>query len=145
MVGDGESGEGAIWEALNFASYYNLGNLCVIFDINRLSQTGPTPLAHDIETYQMRLQAFGWYTIVVDGHNVKHLVKAFDHVRTVKGKPTAILAKTFKGRNFPDIEDQDNWHGKPLGDKTKAVLEVLSYIQGIHFQNFPLREKNWKG
>lgn len=125
MVGDGESAEGAIWEALNFASYYNLSNLCAIFDINRLGQNGPTPLAHDMEIYQMRLESFGWHAIVVDGHCVRELVKAFDHAKTIKCKPTAILAKTYKGKDFPDIEDKENWHGKTLGDRTQTVLQVF--------------------
>lgn len=126
LIGDGESAEGAVWESLSFASYYNLTNLCAIFDINRQGQTGPTALGHDLEAYQQRIATFGWATIVVDGHNVKQLVKAFDLARTIRDKPTAIIAKTFKGYNFPEIEDQLNWHGKPLGDKTQPVLQVQS-------------------
>ncbi|XP_017782195.1 PREDICTED: transketolase-like protein 2 isoform X2 [Nicrophorus vespilloides] len=125
LVGDGESAEGSIWESLHFASYYNLDNLCVIFDVNRLGQSEPTSLAHDVETYRKRLDAFGFNTIVVDGHNIDELVKAFHTSTTTKNKPTAIVAKTFKGKNFPKIEDVENWHGKPLGAESERVLQHL--------------------
>ena len=75
LVGDGESAEGSIWEGLHFASYYKLDNLCVIFDINRLGQSEPTSLQHDMETYRKRLDAFGFNSLVVDGHDVEELVK----------------------------------------------------------------------
>lgn len=75
MLGDGESAEGSVWEALNFASFYNLDNLVVIFDINRLGQSGPTSLSHDMETYRQRCQSFGLNAIVVDGHDVEELTK----------------------------------------------------------------------
>lgn len=124
LVGDGESAEGSIWESIHFASHYNLDNLCVVFDVNRLGQSEPTSLAHNTETYRKRLEAFGFNSIVVDGHDIEELVKAFHVAATVKDKPTAIVAKTFKGRNFPKIEDMENWHGKPLGDQTERVIQV---------------------
>jgi len=77
LLGDGESAEGSVWEALNFASVYNLDNLVVIFDINRLGQSGPTPLQHDMEVYRQRLTAFGLNAIVVDGHDIEELTKVF--------------------------------------------------------------------
>lgn len=75
LVGDGESAEGSIWEALHFASYYKLDNLCVLFDINRLGQSEPTSLQHNMEVYRKRLEAFGFNALVVDGHDVEELVK----------------------------------------------------------------------
>ena len=125
MVGDGESAEGSIWESIHFSSHYKLSNLCVIFDVNRLGQSEPTSLAHDVDTYRKRLEAFGFNAIVVDGHNIDELVKAFYIASTTLEKPTALIAKTFKGKNFPQIEDLENWHGKPLGDKTDQVVEHL--------------------
>ena len=128
LIGDGESMEGNIWEALNFAGFYKLDNLCAIFDINRLGQSDPAPLQHDMEQYRKRLQSFGFNTVVVDGHDVVELCKAFHTAETTKDMPTAILMKTFKGKDFPEIEDQMNWHGKPLGDKTEAVIEHLASL-----------------
>lgn len=128
LVGDGESAEGSIWEGLHFSSHYNLDNLCVIFDINRLGQSEPTSLQHNMEVYRKRLDAFGFNALVVDGHDVEELAKAFYEAASTKGKPTAILAKTFKGKNFPNIEDTDNWHGKPLGEQTQTVI---SHLEGL--------------
>ncbi|XP_967219.2 transketolase-like protein 2 isoform X1 [Tribolium castaneum] len=128
LVGDGESAEGSIWESLHFATYYKLDNLCVIFDVNRLGQSEPTSLGHDIDTYRKRLEAFGFNVVAVDGHDVEELVKAFHVSCNTKGKPTAIIAKTFKGKNFPKIEDLENWHGKPLGDQADRVLQHLKSL-----------------
>jgi len=128
LMGDGESMEGNVWEALNFAGVYRLDNLCAIIDINRLGQSDPAPLGHDMDQYRRRLNSFGFNTVVVDGHDVEELCKAFHTAETTKGMPTAILCKTFKGRDFPDIEDQMNWHGKPLGDKAESVLAHLTSL-----------------
>ncbi|XP_014475838.1 PREDICTED: transketolase-like protein 2 isoform X2 [Dinoponera quadriceps] len=126
LIGDGEAAEGSIWEALHFSSYYKLDNLCAIFDINRLGQSEATSLQHNMEVYRKRLEAFGFNALVVDGHDVEELAKAFHEAQNIKGRPTAILAKTFKGKNFPEIENLDNWHGKPLGGKANEVIQHLN-------------------
>lgn len=136
LVGDGESAEGSIWESLHFAGYYKLDNLCVILDINRLGQSQETSLGHDVENYRRRLDAFGLQTIIVDGHDVEELVKAFHTAANTKGKPTAIVAKTFKGKNFPKIEDLDNWHGKPLGTEADRVV---AYVKSLIKNSGPLQ------
>lgn len=125
LVGDGESAEGSVWEALHFASHYNLTNLCVIFDINRLGQSDPTSLQHDMETYRKRLDAFGFNPIVIDGHDVEELAKAFHEASSTKSRPTAILCKTLKGKYFPEIEDIVTWHGQALGAKADNVIKHL--------------------
>jgi len=129
LVGDGESAEGSIWEAMNFAGHYKLDNLCIIFDVNRLGQSEATCLQHDLETYRKRADAFGANAVVVDGHDVDELTKAFSEAAKCKGKPTAIIAKTYKGRDFTNlIEDLDNWHGKPLGDNGAKVIEHIKSL-----------------
>lgn len=128
LLGDGESMEGSVWEALHFAGFYKLDNLCAIIDVNRLGQSDPAPLQHDMETYRKRIQAFGVNAIVVDGHDVEELCKAFHEAETIKGMPTCILAKTFKGKDFPDVENVLNWHGKPLGAK---AAEVIAHLEGL--------------
>nr|CAI5855580.1 unnamed protein product [Callosobruchus analis] len=128
LVGDGESAEGSIWESVHFASHYKLDNLITIFDVNRLGQSEETSLGHDVETYRKRLEAFGMNAIVVDGHDVEELAKAFHAATTTQGKPTAIVAKTFKGKNFPKIENLDNWHGKPLGDQADRVIQHVKSL-----------------
>jgi len=128
LMGDGESMEGNIWEALNFAGFYKLDNLCAIIDCNRLGQSEPAPLQHDMETYKKRLTSFGFNAIVVDGHDVEELCKAFHEAEQTTGMPTCILAKTFKGKDFPNIENLLNWHGKALGDKTNDMIAHLETL-----------------
>jgi len=125
LMGDGESMEGNVWEAINFAGFYKLDNLCAIIDVNRLGQSDPAPLQHDMEQYKARMVSFGFHAIVVDGHDVEELLKAFAEAAATKGKPTMILAKTYKGRDFPEMEDKMNWHGKALGAKSAEVVEHL--------------------
>ncbi|XP_067615806.1 transketolase-like protein 2 [Eurosta solidaginis] len=137
LVGDGESAEGSIWESLHFAAYYKLDNLCVIFDVNRLGQSEPTSLQHHMDVYRKRLDAFGFNALVVDGHDVEELCKAFYEAATTKNKPTAIIAKTFKGKFFPNIEDLENWHGKPLGDKANEVIKHLEGLMVNDTTNIP--------
>ncbi|XP_072102460.1 transketolase-like protein 2 [Mobula birostris] len=133
LIGDGEASEGAIWEAMGFASFYQLDNLVAIFDVNRLGQSEPAPLAHQVEVFHKRCEAFGWNTHVVDGHDVEQLLRALGPEGTVPGRPTAIVAKTYKGRGIKGVEDMENWHGKPIPkDRAKAVIEdIQSQIQGL--------------
>ncbi|XP_023239103.1 transketolase-like protein 2 [Centruroides sculpturatus] len=125
VIGDGESAEGSIWEALAFAGHYKLDNLVAIFDINRLGQSEPTALQHQMDVYKARLEAFNFNTVVVDGHDISALCSVFDAAAKVKGKPTAVIAKTYKGHGLPGIEDQENWHGKPIGDKADGQINGL--------------------
>ncbi|XP_074134027.1 transketolase-like protein 1 [Sminthopsis crassicaudata] len=131
LMGDGESSEGSVWEALAFASHYKLDNLVAIFDVNRLGQSEAAPLQHCTDIYQKRCEAFGWNTYVVDGHDVEQLCEIFWQATQVKNQPTAIVAKTFKGRGIPTIEDEENWHGKPMPkDKVDFILKAIeSQIQ----------------
>ncbi|XP_051011723.1 transketolase-like protein 2 [Acomys russatus] len=123
--------EGSVWGALAFASHYNLDNLVAIFDVNRLRQSGTTPLEHSPDVYVERCQAFGWNTHVVDGHDVEALCRAFWKATQVKSKPTALIAQTFKGRGIPDVEDAENWHGKPMPKvSTDGIVKFIeSQIQ----------------
>jgi transketolase len=131
LMGDGESQEGSVWEAASFASHYELDNLCAIVDVNRLGQSEPTMFQHHLEVYRARFAAFGFNALVIDGHNVDEVRKAFETAAATKGKPTAILAKTFKGHGIPDIADKDEWHGKALGKLTdSAVKQIQSRMTG---------------
>merc|ERR1712165_486693 len=128
LMGDGESMEGNVWEAFNFAGYYKLDNLCAIIDVNRLGQSDPAPLEHKMDVYKVRLESFGFHAIVVDGHDVNELYNAFTEAENTKGKPTCVLAKTFKGQGFPGIADEMNWHGKALGAKSEEVVAHLKTL-----------------
>lgn len=130
LLGDGEVAEGGVWEAIAFASYYKLDNLTAIVDVNRLGQSAPTMLQHDLETYARRFEAFGWHPIIVDGHDVEQLMSAFEQAKTVKGKPTVILAKTIKGKGVSFLEDKEGWHGRPLPkDLAEKALAELALTE----------------
>lgn len=123
LLGDGELSEGSVWEAMAFASYYQLDNLVAILDINRLGQSDPAPLQHHVEKYQRRCEAFGWHAIIVDGHSVEELCKVLSQPRH---QPLAIIAKTIKGKGIPAAEDKMGWHGKPLPkDMADSVIKEL--------------------
>ncbi|XP_070297016.1 transketolase [Salvelinus sp. IW2-2015] len=122
MLGDGECSEGAVWEAMAFGSHYNLDNLVAIIDANRLGQSEAAPLKHNMDVYRKRCEAFGWNTYVVDGHDVEELCKALWQAQQVKGKPTMILAKTFKGRGLKGMGR--GWGGKGSWVATRKAYGV---------------------
>uniref|UniRef100_A0A0K0E7T0 transketolase n=1 Tax=Strongyloides stercoralis TaxID=6248 RepID=A0A0K0E7T0_STRER len=130
LLGDGETAEGSVWEAAAFASTYKLDNLVTIVDVNRLGQSQETQLGHDVETYAARFKAFGHNAIVVNGSNVEELLHAYATARNTKNKPTAIIAKTFKGAGIEGVENLDNWHGKPVPmEKIEAIKAKLTSTQ----------------
>ena len=115
LCGDSELAEGSIWEAIDKASYYKLSNLVVMADINRLGQRGPTELGWEVDVYQRRVEAFGGRAIVIDGHDLDAIDRAFSDAGEMTGDgPTVIIAKTIKGRGFSEVEDKLGWHGKPF-------------------------------
>ncbi len=128
LMGDGESMEGSVWEAAEVARHLQLDNLCAIVDINRLGQSDPTILQHDMEAYRSRWSAFGWNAIVVDGHNTAALLDAFEQASRTKGKPTVLLARTFKGKGISFAEDKADWHGKAFkkGEEADRAIAELS-------------------
>ena len=128
LMGDGESVEGSVWEAAEVARHHGLDNLCAIIDVNRLGQSDPTMLQHDMDAYRSRWSGFGWHAIIVDGHDLSALVSAFQEAAATKGKPTVLLAKTFKGRGLSFMENHPSWHGKPVpkGDETQKAIDELT-------------------
>ncbi|HEX2453902.1 MAG TPA: transketolase [Vicinamibacterales bacterium] len=128
LLGDGEMAEGSVWEAADAAVFQKLDNLCAIVDVNALGQSGPTQFTHEMDRIAAHWSAFGWHTLVVDGHDIAALLKAFAEARATKGQPTMILARTIKGKGISSIEGKEGWHGKPLkkgeeADKAIAELE----------------------
>lgn len=128
VLGDGESVEGSVWEAVEIARQHQLDNLCAIVDINRLGQSDPTMLQHDLEGYRARWSGFGWNAISVDGHDIAALIQAFGQAAATKGRPTVLLAKTLKGKGISFIQDKPDWHGKPLrkGEEADRAIAELS-------------------
>ena len=128
IVGDGESEEGQVWEACMFAAHYKLDNLCVIIDWNGLQIDGPVEEIMNPTPYDTKLAAFGFNVISIDGHDYDQIDEAFKNARTVKGKPTAIIAKTVKGKGVSFMENQVGWHGSAPNDEQyeKAVAEITA-------------------
>jgi transketolase len=140
ILGDGECAEGSVWEALNFGSFYGLSNLVAIVDINVYGQSSETMLADKFHLYINRFQAFGWKTILINGHNFEEIISSLSLSR-LSNVPVAILAKTTKGKDFPEIENNKNWHGKVLGHLYSSTIAYLESkivpCPSIIFKNFP--------
>jgi transketolase len=125
LMGDGECAEGSVWEAAAFAAHAGLRHLCAIVDVNRLGQSDATMYGHDMQAYARKFRAFGWDAVTVDGHKIDQILEAFKKIGK-KGAPTAILARTIKGKGVSFIEDRNGWHGKPLkpDELAKALGEI---------------------
>lgn len=126
-VGDGELAEGQIWEALMSAAKFGLDNLRVIIDRNGLQATGRTEERFQIGSIEEKLRAFGLETITADGHDVGALAAAFDRADEIKGKPTAIVADTVKGKGIPFAEGEAGYHNKALTQE--QYEEALSALK----------------
>src|SRR5215217_5614186 len=124
LCGDSEMAEGSMWEAFEHAAFNGLDNLTAIIDVNRLGQTRETMVGWDLDRYVRRVEAFGWHASAIDGHDVEAIGAAFDEAVRTTGKPTAIIAKTKKGKGVEAVEDQPGKHGKPLDDPEEAIQEL---------------------
>ncbi len=130
MMGDGEMGEGQVWEAVASAEKYKLANLTAIVDQNGYQQTGATKDVLDLKPFAAKFEAFGWHTQVIEGNTMEAVVDALAKARTVTDGPTAIISQTKKGFGIlPIIEPTGdlNYHGKPLSkEQAERALALLS-------------------
>jgi transketolase len=124
LCGDSELAEGSMWEAFEHAAFTQLDNLTAILDINRLGQTRATRHGWDTGAYAERLRAFGWHTIEIDGHDVEAIDKAYQEAAGISGRPTAVIARTVKGKGVAEVENREGMHGKPLEDPEGAIREL---------------------
>ena len=126
VLGDGESEEGQVWEAAMFAAHYRLSNLCVILDSNGLQIDGPVAEVMNPNPLDEKFRAFGFNVIVIDGHDFDEIEAAFAAARAATDRPTAIIAKTTKGKGVSYMENQVGWHGKaPNEEEYKQALAEL--------------------
>ena len=129
LLGDGEIQEGQIWEAAMTSCHYKLDNLCVIVDNNNLQIDGSVDNVMNVYPIDEKFRSFGFEVFTVDGNNIDELITIFEKAKTVKGKPTAIVAKTIKGKGVSYMENQAGWHGKaPKEDEYKTAMEDLNKI-----------------
>jgi transketolase len=124
LCGDSELAEGSVWEAFEQAGMEGLDHLTAIIDVNRLGQRGPTRHGWDLEAYARRIKAFGWNTIQIDGHDIDAIDEAMAAARTTRGAPTAIIARTRKGKGVAAVENLEGKHGKPVPDADEAIAEL---------------------
>ena len=126
IVGDGEIQEGQIWEAAMTSSHYKLDNLCLIIDNNNLQIDGEVKNVMNVYPIDEKLKAFGFEVVCVDGHNISELLEAFGYAKNIKIRPTAIIAKTIKGKGVKFMENQAKWHGKaPNEEEYKQAINML--------------------
>ena len=133
LCGDGEIEEGQIWEAAMFAGAKKLDNLCVIVDNNNLQIDGPIDEVNSPYPIDKKFEAFNFHVINIDGNDFDQIEKAFKEARGVKGVPTAIIAKTTKGKGVSYMENQVGWHGKAPNDEEyeKAMAELKAAAEKL--------------
>lgn len=129
LIGDGEMQEGQIWEAAMTAAHYKLDNIIAFIDNNGLQIDGFNKDVMNIEPIKEKWQAFGWNTLNIDGHIFEEIEEAIIKAKNTKGKPTAIIAKTIKGKGVSFMENQAGWHGvAPNKDQAEQALKELEVL-----------------
>lgn len=129
LLGDGECEEGEIWEAAMAAAHYKSDNLCIFVDVNGLQIDGPTDEVIGPNPLDEKFKSFGWHVICIDGHNFDEINAALEEAKTVKGKPTAIVAKTVKGKGVSYMENNAGWHGKaPNQEQFEQAMKELEAL-----------------
>ena len=130
ILGDGESEEGQIWEAAMFGAHYKLDNLCAIVDNNGLQIDGKVTEVMNPTPLDEKFLAFGWNVYTIDGHNFDEIADALEKAKTVKGKPTAIIANCVKGKGVSFMENQIGWHGSAPNKEQyeQAIAELKASV-----------------
>lgn len=128
IIGDGELQEGQIWEAAMSTSHYKLDNVVAFIDHNGLQIDGSNEEVMNVNPVDAKFEAFGWNVLVIDGHNLEEIKEALVKAKEVKGKPTAIIAKTVKGKGVSFMENKASWHGTAPNEEQK--VQALSELQG---------------
>ncbi|MBR2764863.1 MAG: transketolase [Blautia sp.] len=126
VMGDGEIAEGSVWEGAMAASQYGLDNLVAVLDRNRLQISGCTEDVMHQDPVEARFEAFGWNVYSVDGQDIDALCDAFEKAKTVKGKPTLVVANTTKGAGSPVMENKAAWHHHvPNAEEYEQIMKDL--------------------
>ncbi|MCI5655365.1 MAG: transketolase [Candidatus Pseudoruminococcus sp.] len=132
MLGDGECEEGQVWESAMFAAHHNLDNLCYIVDYNGLQIDGKVSEVAGLEPLDKKFESFGFEVIKICGHCFNQIEEAFEKAKSIKGKPTVIIAETIKGKGVSYMEDQVGWHGKaPNQEQYELALNELKEQQKV--------------
>jgi transketolase len=127
VMGDGELAEGSVWEGAMAGGHYKLDNLCAVVDRNRLQISGGTEEVMSQDNQEERWKSFGWNVIHAAGNDIAALNEAFEEAKSVKGKPTVIIADTIKGYGVSFMENNVAWHHRvPTEDEYNKAMEELS-------------------
>lgn len=127
LIGDGELQEGQIWEAAMSAAHFKLDTICAFVDSNNLQIDGNVDKIMGVEPLDKKWESFGWNVIKIDGHNFEEILDALDKARTIKGKPTVIIAKTIKGKGVSFMENKCGFHGvAPTVEETERAIKELN-------------------
>jgi transketolase len=130
MMGDGETGEGQVWEAAAVASHYKLDNIIAMIDRNYLQIDGNTEDVLKLESVKERWSSFGWYTLEIDGHNIEKILEALDQAKNNKNKPTVIILNTTKGKGVSFMENNVDFHGVPPNQiERNHAIDELTIIE----------------
>jgi len=126
IMGDGELQEGNIWEAAMAVSHFKLDNLCAIIDYNKFQIDGRVDEIMNIAPLEDKWKAFGWHVIVIDGHDIKDILRGLNEAKKFQGKPSVIIANTIKGKGVSFMENTVDFHGRaPSGDEIEAAFKEL--------------------
>ncbi len=133
LLGDGEIEEGQVWEAAMYAPHYKLDNLCIFVDLNGLQIDGSTKEVMDSSPLDKKFEAFGWNVLTIDGHDYDEIKNALKTARDTKGKPTAVIMKTVKGKGVSYMENSVKWHGVAPNEEEygKAISELDAHIEAL--------------
>ncbi|MDD6265613.1 MAG: transketolase [Clostridia bacterium] len=128
VLGDGEIAEGQVWEAAMFAAHYKLDNLCAFIDWNGLQIDGPIVEVMNSTPIDEKFEAFGWNVLMINGNCLDEIEEAVNKAKACKGKPTAIICKTVKGKGVSFMENSVAWHGSAPNDEQyeQAVAEITA-------------------
>ncbi len=128
ILGDGELGEGQVWEAAMFAGHYDLSNLCAFIDWNGLQIDGPIAEVMDSTPIDKKFEAFGWNVVMIDGHDFDQIADAVENFKATNDKPTCVVMKTIKGKGVSFMENQCGWHGSAPNKEQyeQAVAELTA-------------------
>ncbi len=130
LMGDGENGEGQVWEAAMTVAHYELDKITAIIDHNKLQIDGPCCEVKELGSLKEKWEKFGWFAVETNGHDFDELKKAFEETQAVKGKPQVVIAHTVKGKGVSFIENKVNWHGiAPKPEELEKALAELDEIK----------------
>lgn len=130
LLGDGEMQEGQVWEAAMTSAHYKLDNLTIFIDNNGLQIDGTNEEVKNVNPIEDKWKVFGWHVITIDGHDLQQIENAVEEAKNTKGKPTAIVAKTVKGKGVSFMENQVGWHGvAPNAEQKEQALKELEVLK----------------